>query len=177
MEVHQFVIQTKENPVNSTRYETLAEGVVPTGETEITEDTKVMCFFQQRAIFDDSGSIVTPNKTVFMPLDSMSSEMQTAALELFALVTPYANTLQTVNLHQFVVVTKENPLNHTRENGVVTENTKVVCHLQERPTYNESGGVLTEGLMHTVFLEDLSLEIQTKAMELFGLVTPFTQTL
>jgi hypothetical protein len=82
-----------------------------------------------------------------------------------------------MNLHQFVVVTKESPLNHTQEDGVVTENTKVVCHLQERPTFDEEGAVVTEGKSHFVFLEDLSPEIQTKALELFALVVPYADTI
>jgi hypothetical protein len=82
-----------------------------------------------------------------------------------------------MNLHQFVVVTKESPLNHTRENNQKTENTKVVCHLQERRFVDDNGDETGEDITVTVFLEDMPVNIQNKAMELFYLVNSYAENL
>lgn len=82
-----------------------------------------------------------------------------------------------MNLHQFVVVTKESPLNHTRENNQKTENTKVVCHLQQRRFVDDNGDETGEDRTVTIFLEDMPIDIQTKAMELFYLVNNYSKDL
>lgn len=87
-----------------------------------------------------------------------------------------------MNLHQFVVITKDSPYNHTREqietlvNGEIvpstqkTANTKTVCHFQE---YQEDGSSVRK----MIYLEDLPQDIQDAAMALFGLVVPYALTL
>jgi len=88
-----------------------------------------------------------------------------------------------MNLHQFVVVTKDSPFNHTREDitteeesgeivieNVKTENTKTICHFQE---YFPDG----TSAKKMFFLEDLPQDIQEKAMELFNAIVPFAQNL
>ena len=92
MEIHQFVVVTKENPANHTREEILVDGV-GTGETEITENTKVLCFIQERGVFDEEGNEVSPTVNKHMPLEDMPADIQTAAMNLFNLVVPFAETL------------------------------------------------------------------------------------
>jgi hypothetical protein len=81
-----------------------------------------------------------------------------------------------IELHQFVVKTKQSPANHTQEDGKATEKTRVVCHLQQMAKHDENGNLLMEAHQETVFLEDLPSEIQEKALALFEavqkLITP-----
>lgn len=93
IEIHQFVIQTKENPVNYTREEVLDVDGLPTGETEVTANTEVLTFVQERPTFDAEGNVISEGQNRGRKLTDYPQNIQDAAMTLFGLVKTYEEAL------------------------------------------------------------------------------------